>query len=143
MNESIFLVSPNQNFVRTKPDTILRKLPNRTKHINIRVNKSIKKIAIDSIVRIEASSNYSLIYLQNSNTPIVSSKTLKHYVNFIGLKAFVYPHKSHFINKKYIRTFCFKNKAHIALKNNLTIPISRRKLKEIKDIADKHPLHNR
>ncbi len=137
MNESLFFVNPNQDFARPKHDTILRKLPNRTKYINIRINKAIKKISIEYIVRIEASSNYSLIYLQHSNTPIVSSKTLKHYINLIGLIAFVYPHKSHLINKKYIQAFSFKDKAHIVLKNQTSIPISRRKVKEIRNISDK------
>lgn len=132
MNDPLSFVTPN--FGRTKPDTILRALPNQVKFITIRVHNKNKKIHINNIVRIEASSNYALIYLQNSCRPIVSAKTLKHYINILGLKEFIYPHKSHLINKIYINNYSFHNRPYIRLHDNSIIPISRRKIKGIKQV---------
>jgi two-component system LytT family response regulator len=83
--------------------------------------------AIQQIVRIEASSNYSKIYLLGLSKPYIACKVLNWLQQELPASEFVRVHRSHLVNKKYI---CMQQH----LPNNLihlttgdTIEVSRRR----------------
>jgi len=124
----------NTELANRNIDTIDSKSTRAIEFLNIRVNKLVKKVFIQDIIRIEASSNYSIIHIKNAHRTIISAKTLKYYMELIGIKNFISPHKSHFINKAFIKICSFKNKPCIKLTDNSIIPISRRKVKAVKRV---------
>jgi len=56
-----------------------------------------------NIIRMEASDNYTLVYLKDSRRPFVVSKVLKVYEELLGPYGFVRTHRSHLVNKHLIK----------------------------------------
>jgi two-component system LytT family response regulator len=81
---------------------------------------------IDSIVRIEASSNYSKIYYLNQHHPILACKVLRWFEDQLPQESFLRVHRTHLINKKYMSLI--KNDS-VVLESGELISISRRKRK--------------
>jgi two-component system LytT family response regulator len=93
------------------------------------VNKTIC-IHIDSIIRIEASSNYSKIYCTGQSLPIVVAKVLRWFAETLPQHSFARVHRSHLVNKGYIVGI---SKDRVILESGTEIGISRRKRKTCLD----------
>ena len=61
-------------------------------------------VAFDDIVRCEAQGNYTNVYFFDGSF-LMLTKTLKHYDQILENKGFIRLHKTHLVNKKYIRSF--------------------------------------
>ena len=102
-------------------------------HNNILVIPGMKgtdHIDIGSIIRIEATSNYSKIFFSNGKTMVVP-KVLKQFEALLFHKGFARTHRSHLVNIACIRRL---NTCHmkIILHNQEQVSISRRKRKMIR-----------
>ncbi len=82
----------------------------------------------EEIIRCEADGNYTLFYIQNKKK-ILASRTLKEYDEILADYNFLRVHKSHLVNKKFIRSF---STDHLVLKDDSTVEVSRRRTAEIK-----------
>ena len=89
------------------------------------VTRGVGVVDMSTIVRIEASSNYSKIYFSNGQK-LVSSKVLRWFEEHLPDHLFVRIHRTHIVNKKFIRTYIY-NSGKIALSNGESIQVSRRK----------------
>jgi len=90
-------------------------------------------IDIDTIVRIEASSNYSKIYLSvamGNITMLVTAKVLKWFEEKLPPECFTRLHRSHLVNNRFLQTHQRNAKA-FKLQNGKIIGISRRRRKEV------------
>jgi DNA-binding LytR/AlgR family response regulator len=76
------------------------------------------------IVMITADISYSYIYLSDGKRLIVSTNIQKLQERLLGVPHLVRVHRSYIINVKFLQSFDDK---HVALKNNLSCPVSRRK----------------
>lgn len=65
-------------------------------------------IKISDIVMIKAESNYSLLCLKSGDT-VLTSKTLKYWIDKCSVNYFIRTHKSFVINKNFITSFDSKN----------------------------------
>lgn len=81
----------------------------------------------DEILRLEAVSNYTRIYLANGKKMLIS-KTLKHFCEQLLPAGFIRCHRTHLVNPGYVQKIV---PGALRLKNGETIVISRRKKKEI------------
>jgi two-component system, LytTR family, response regulator len=81
---------------------------------------------IESIVRVEASSNYSKVYYLNQPYPIVACKVLRWFEDHLPQESFFRVHRTHLINRKYLAAI--KNDS-VILESGELIGISRRKRK--------------
>ena len=81
---------------------------------------------IDSIVRIEASSNYSKVFCWNQRYPIVISKALGWFEKKLPADYFFRVHRTHMINRKYLAAI---KSDTVILESGELISISRRKRK--------------
>jgi two-component system LytT family response regulator len=88
-------------------------------------NKTIC-INIDSIIRIEASSNYSKIYCKGQALPIVVAKVLRWFEERLPQHSFARVHRTHLVNKKYMVGI---RNDKVILETGTQIGISRRKRK--------------
>lgn len=97
---------------------------NKNKKILINSQESLLAIEVNDIVRCEASSNYTIIYLSN-HKQIVVSKTLKEILNLFNCSNIVRTHKSHLINLDFFKKIDKKIGDMIELSNNNQVPIGK------------------
>jgi len=106
--------------------------PNSIRHIDIAIDGCKRPVAIENITRFEACGNYTYIHLKNHPKPVLTSRTLKYYVNLLDNESFIRPHNKYLINQKYVTSF--KNGNTISLADGFSITVSRRRLSHIKKI---------
>jgi len=82
-------------------------------------------VHIADIIRCEASSNYSIIYLADGKK-IVAPRTLKEFEKLLSSEGFFRVHQSHLINLNHINQF-LKTKNKILMSDDSTVEVSRRK----------------
>lgn len=78
------------------------------------------------IIRIQAASNYSRIYFADGSNMVVA-KLLRWFQHSLPEQMFVRVHKSHLVNKCFIKNIAGVSKKTILLNNGENIVISRRK----------------
>ncbi len=93
------------------------------------INGEKQVVAIQQIIRFEASGNYTNNYLKNKAKPVLTSKTLKYYAKRLDDTTFLRPHQSHLVNSAFVEELVLKPVAHLILKDGNQIHISRRKRK--------------
>lgn len=93
--------------------------------IQVRTIKNIHILDIESIIRCEASKNYTTIYLQNEKS-ILTSRTLKAFETLLPYPMFLRVHQSHLVNSNFIKQIA-KQEAVLMLSDNSRIPIACRK----------------
>jgi two-component system, LytTR family, response regulator len=81
----------------------------------------------DDVVRLEASSNYTLIHTVNKR-PLVVAKVLSEYEAMLEGLGFIRVHRSHLVNKRHVRSL---DETGITLREGCKIEVSRRKRKEV------------
>jgi two-component system, LytTR family, response regulator len=86
------------------------------------------RFKIPEIVRCEADSNYTRIYL-NSGKKFMASKTLGDLETLLSNPAFVRIHKSHLVNRAYVRAL--DNQHRLLLHDDSTVPVSYRRHREV------------
>jgi two-component system LytT family response regulator len=84
-------------------------------------------INTDTIIRVEASSNYSKIYRQGETFPVVVAKALCWFEKRLPQEFFSRIHRTHIINKKFLVKVWSNN---AVLQSGEQISISRRKKKQ-------------
>lgn len=82
-------------------------------------------IDIEQIVRCEANGNYTSFYLNNDKT-VVSSKTLKETEKQLSGDPFIRIHKSHIINKNYVKKYIKGDGGIIIMNDGSEVEVSRR-----------------
>lgn len=101
----------------------------REKHANVKTKlflptvNSIELIEYESIIYIEASSNYCFIYIENGEK-ILASKTLKSISKLIDFNYFIRCHRSYIVNFKKVKRYVKDDGGFLELKNGNMIPIS-------------------
>jgi two-component system, LytTR family, response regulator len=94
----------------------------------INTHTGIFFIEPSSIVRCQASSNYTKLFFANAKSLIVA-KTLRQWQNDLPCENFVRIHQSHLINKKFVEKIIANE---VVLTNGSTVNISRRKVSAVK-----------
>lgn len=100
------------------------------KKIPLTINNMVKLIPVSDIIRIESSSNYSIIYF-TTGSKLTVSRTLKAFEEHLAPYNFIRIHQSHLINREHVTGFKNGEKAYIIMKGNDVIEISRRKKQEV------------
>ncbi|MBI1306687.1 MAG: response regulator [Bacteroidetes bacterium] len=91
-------------------------------------------IEIRDIVRCEADSNYTHVYLTNEK--LLISRTLKDIEKLLPAEQFFRVHQSHLINLRHIRKYVRGKTGYILLKDGTSIPVSRdRKMDFLKQFS--------
>jgi len=100
--------------------------------IQLKLDNSIRPIDLDHIIRLQAQSNYTQIYVKDRSKPILVSKTLKSYVEQLDNNHFIRAHQSHLINRDYIDHILTSREKYVVLKDGSRIKVSRRRVRELK-----------
>ena len=96
----------------------------KNKKIALPTQEAIRYVDISSIVRCEASNNYTFIFLQDGEK-ILIAKTLKEYADLLPSTEFLRTHQTHLVNKNYIKSWLKEEGGTLLLTNGTTIPVSR------------------
>ena len=83
-------------------------------------------LALDSIIRIEASSNYSKVYCSGRAFPIVVAKVLRWFEERLPQSLFARVHRTHLVNRMHVLSV--KNNI-VLLDSGMQVSVSRRKKK--------------
>ena len=100
------------------------------KRIALPLADKIEFIAINQIIRLEADSNYTRIFLEGKKEYMVC-KTLKEYQEILEPHHFLRTHQSHLINCRKIAAYVKTDGGYISMTDGSSIPISRQKRDEV------------
>ncbi len=96
--------------------------------IAISTLKGTHYYSIRKIIRLEGEGNYTRIYFENDK-PMLASRTLKDFEDIMSSYGFIRAHRSHLINKRFVRSVLFDGSIEMADKSQ--IEISRRRKEEV------------
>lgn len=97
-----------------------------TKKIAVQSQNNIISILTEKIIRLEADSNYTHIYLEGGKK-ITSSKTLKDYEDQLTDTDFYRVHKTNLVNLNQVEKYVRGDNAYLIMKDNSRVEVSRRK----------------
>jgi two-component system, LytTR family, response regulator len=89
-------------------------------------DRGVRKVQYEEIIRIQGMSNYSKIYFIHG-APLVVAKVLHWFENSLPGEMFARIHKSHLINRKYVKEVSGIGYRDLLLHNGELIVMSRRK----------------
>ncbi len=97
---------------------------NKSKKISIPSQEGLLFIDASDIIRLEAESNYTHVYLQDKRK-ITASKTLKYFEELLQNYNFCRVHSTHIINLDRIERYIKGDGGFVVLNDEITIPVSR------------------
>lgn len=103
--------------------------------ITFNIGDKIEFIKVETIIRIEASGNYSTLFFVDNMRKLTIRK-LGEIEDMLKFTSCVRVHKSHIVNLVHIKTYDKKRRSLILI-NNDTIPIPREKVKEVLELIEK------
>ncbi|MFZ4057574.1 MAG: LytR/AlgR family response regulator transcription factor [Ferruginibacter sp.] len=103
---------------------------NQSKQIAINTQDKIHFVEVDQITKLEASSNYTIIYCSDG-TKLMASKTLKEFDAILPEAFFVRVHHSTIINIQFMKSFIKSDGGQVLMKDGSYVDISRRKKDEL------------
>jgi len=98
----------------------------RTKRLAIPDQEGIAIVEVKDIVRCEADSNYTQIFLSNG-TKVVSTKTLKEYDKLLDESTFMRVHNSYLINVDHIKKYIKGDGGQVVMSDGSIVEVSRRR----------------
>ena len=101
----------------------------KTKKIAIKDSTGARFVEISNIVRLQADSNYTVIFLTDK-TEVLTTRTLKEYEDILTDYGFFRAHNAHLINLNLVEKF-MKDSNTVEMSNSDTIEVSRYKKKEL------------
>jgi len=96
------------------------------KQIKVPRPKKNNMMTDGQIIRVEALSNYSRIYFVDGST-LVLAKVLQWFEDFLPAEKFIRVHRSHLVNKKFVKAINGEKIKTILLNNGDNIVVSRRR----------------
>jgi len=101
-----------------------------TDRIALHTQEKIVIAKLNSIIRCEASGNYTTIYLQDEQKVMVT-KTLKEYNDFLPSSQFLRTHQSHLVNVDQVSAFVKTEGGYLVMNDESRVPVSVRKRQEV------------
>lgn len=106
-----------------------RTLQNHFDKISLPSNDGLIIVEIEKIMRLEASGNYSTVFMDNGET-IVVTKTLNQFEEILTGLWFVRIHNTHLINLKYLKKYQRGQGGVVTMQNGIALTVSRTRKNE-------------
>lgn len=98
--------------------------------LSIATNKGTIIIKQDELLRLEASGNYTVFYIQNQN-PVMASNTMAEFEDKLNATNFIRVHKSHIVNLSFVTKYKRGDGGSLTLQDGSEIPVSRSRKEEL------------
>jgi len=111
----------------TSIENLLQYIKSGDKHIPkiaLPTLHEIMYVRVDDIMHCEASNNYTLFYLQNTERILVC-KTLKEFAELLTPHHFIRTHQSHLVNLYFVKSLLKEDGGTLLLTDQTKVPISR------------------
>jgi len=95
-------------------------------HLNLPTAHGFKRVAARDILRCEADSNYTMVYLSDKSKILVS-KTLQEFESQLAAYGFFRVHHKHLINLAHFKQYLKGSGGHAVLSDGSTVPVSVRR----------------
>jgi two-component system, LytTR family, response regulator len=116
----------------TNIDPLLyQQIPVKEDMLLLTTSRGLEIIDINSILRVEAISNYSKLFFVDGRSLVVA-KLLSWFEKKLAGNHFIRLHRGNLVNIRYIRTFDNIGSGEVVLLNNDRFPVSRRRRPELK-----------
>ena len=141
-NELIAAVNKAESLI--KQDNYSAKLEQLKKAFNqlalnkiaLEVPKGISFVSVDDIIFFEADGAYTKVYLKKGKQELIT-KNLKHFTEQLKDNNLFYkPHRSYFINLKFMDRFVKEDGHYIILSNGFSVPIARDKREAFQKLVE-------
>lgn len=109
--------------------------PSSKDYLRVPHQDGFRMVYIPDILRIEADNSYSTISLRDGLSLVVS-KGIRDFDSLLPGDAFVRVHRSHIINLRFVFAYSVTDGGQVTLSNGELVPVSRRRLKILKDKLD-------
>lgn len=103
---------------------------NNSSRIAVHTSEGVIFLEIEKIIRLEADSNYTHIFL-SGNKKITSAKTLKEYEDLLTSKPFFRIHHAHLVNLRHIEKYIKGEGGYVVTSDQTTLEVSRRRKAEL------------
>ena len=104
-------------------------------YIRIPDSEGFHLVHIPHIVRVEADNSYSTIVL-NDGRSMVISRGIREFAPLLDAHSFFRVHRSHIINLAFLQSYSAVDGGTATLTNGDQVPVSRRRMKELKEKLD-------
>ena len=101
----------------------------QSKLLTIPTNDGLRFINIEDIIYLEASDNYSNIYLA-TNQKFLVSRTLKDFEELLPADVFIRIHHSSIVNKFFVEKYIRGEGGQVVMRNGNVLDVSKRKKSE-------------
>ena len=116
------------------PNLLLNNIDTKTtKRLALPKDGGYSIIKVETIIRCEASDNYTTFYIKDKK-PILVSRTLKEFENMLPKDNFLRVHQSHLINIDKVEEYYKTDGAYVLMEDGSTVSISRRKREEFEKL---------
>jgi two-component system LytT family response regulator len=110
--------------MQSRIDILNNSLKNHFDRISLPSSEGLTIVNLREIIRIEAASNYSIVYLLNGET-IVVSKALSQFEEILSDLNFMRVHNTHLINLNYVKKYTKGQGGLVTLTDGTQIAVSR------------------
>lgn len=107
----------------------------RKNYLRIPQQEGFRMVYVPDIVRVEADNAYSTLHLRDGYSMVVS-RGIRDFDQWLPGDEFVRVHRSHLVNLHYLHSFSVLDGGLVVLRNGEEIPVSRRRLKPLKEILE-------
>ncbi|MDH3651777.1 MAG: LytTR family DNA-binding domain-containing protein [Saprospiraceae bacterium] len=90
-------------------------------------------VSVDEIIRCQADSNYSHVFLQNGHKYFLA-KTLREMVELLEPHGFYRCHQSHLVNLQAVKRFVKSDGGYVIMTDSSQVPISRRRAEKFNQL---------
>lgn len=132
-------VNPKED-IQAKLNLLQDNLQNNFEKISLPTQEGLTVIEIKRIIRIEASSNYSLVYFDDGESLIVS-KTLHQFEDILSGQGFCRIHNTHLINLAYIKKYQKGRGGTVSMTDGTKLSVSAGRKKEFLEKLGRISLH--
>jgi two-component system LytT family response regulator len=107
-----------------------------TAKIALPQQNEIRYVAVNDIVRCEASNSYTFFFLANGDKLLIS-KPLKEYADLLKPKGFLRTHQTHLVNPLFVKSWLKEDGGTLLMKNEAKIPVSKPNREAVKQVLGK------
>jgi len=92
---------------------------------------------LDDILYCSSDDAYTLVYTRTEKKPILVTRPLALFDEFLADKGFVRIHQSHLVNRKHIKRYIRGEGGEVVLSDSSNLPVSRRMKAQLMEVLDK------